>query len=100
MGVGTLCRHDAFFICRVQSAVPDIVHDRTGKQIYVLQYDTQRTPQVCLFDFVDVDAVVANLAVCQIIEPVDQVRDRRFSGSCGTDKSNFLAWFGIQADVL
>ena len=100
MGVGALCRRDAFFICRVQSAVPDIVHDRTGKQIYVLQYDTQRTPQVCLFDFVDVDAVVANLAVCQIVEPVDQVRDRGLSGTGRPDKRHLFAGLGVQAHIM
>ena len=100
MSVGTLCRRDAFFICRVQSAVPDIVHDRTGKQIYVLQYDTQRTPQVCLFDFVDVDAVVANLAVCQIVEPVDQVRDRGLSGTGRPDKRHLFAGLGVQAHIM
>ena len=62
--------------------------------------DTEGVAQSVFFDIFYVNAVVDNRAALDVVETVDQVRDRRFSGSCGTDKSNFLAWFGIQADVL
>ena len=38
----------------------------------VLQHDAQRTAQIGLFDLVDVDAVVADLAVLNVVEPVDE----------------------------
>ena len=37
--------------------------------------------QVSLADLIDIDIIIADLSVIDIIEPVDQVRDRRLSGS-------------------
>ena len=43
------------------------------EQVGLLQNHAQRTAQVCLFDFIDVDAIVANFTVGNIIKPVDQI---------------------------
>ena len=39
----------------------------------VLQHDSERVAQVIFFDLVDIDAVIADLAVLNIVETVDQV---------------------------
>ena len=47
----------------VQVAVADVFHHGAGEQVGILQHDAQAAAQVCLFDLVDVDAVIADLAV-------------------------------------
>ena len=56
----------------------------------VLQHDSERVAQVIFFDLVDIDAVIADLAVLDIVETVDQVGDGRLSGAGAADKGNFL----------
>ena len=66
----------------------------------VLQNDAQRTPQVRLFDFIDIDTVVADFAVGDIVKAVDKIGDGRFAGAGCPDKSHFLPRFGIKGDVV
>lgn len=47
----------------------------------ILQYDTQRLPQIRFLDLVDIDAVITYLTILNIIETVDQVRDRGLTGA-------------------
>ena len=63
VGIGKLRRGDAFIIRRSRISVADIFHDRTGKEIHILQHDAEAAAQICLADLIDVDAVVADLAV-------------------------------------
>ena len=39
----------------------------------ILQYDSKGMTQVVFFDLINVNAVVADLAILNIVEPVDQV---------------------------
>ena len=39
--VGELCRRNAFLVRRIELAVADIVHDRAGKEVHVLQDNTE-----------------------------------------------------------
>ena len=98
--VGELGGGDAFLVRRVQPPEADIVHDRAGEQVRVLQHHAERAPQVRLLDLVDVDAVVADLAVLDIVEAVDQVRDRRLAGAGGADEGDLLAGLRVQLDVV
>ena len=65
--VGKLRRLDALLVRRVQLAVADVLHNRARKQVGILQHDAQRAAQIGLLDLVDVDAVVADLAVERIL---------------------------------
>ena len=56
----------------------------------VLQHNAKRMPQVVFFDFVNINAVITDFAVLNIIKTVNQVGNRRLSGSGRTDKRNFL----------
>ena len=64
---------DAFLIGGVQAAVTDVVHHGAGEQVHVLQHDAQRPAQVRLLDAGHGDAVVQDLAVLDVVEPVDEV---------------------------
>ena len=39
----------------------------------ILQYDPKGMTQVVFFDLINVNAVVADLAILNIVEPIDQV---------------------------
>ena len=91
---------DALLIAGIQVAVTDILHNGAGKEVGVLQHDTQAAAKVRLLDLVDIDAVIADLAVVDIVEAVDQVGDGRLAGAGGADKGQLLARFRIQGDVV
>ena len=100
VGVGKAGGGDALFISSLQPAVADILHHRAGEQVGVLQHDAQRTAQVGLFDLVDVDAVVADLAVLNVVEPVDEVGNGGLARTGGADKGDLLAGAAIEVDAV
>ena len=95
-----LRRFDTFLVGSVQLAVADIIHNCSGKQMSVLENHSQRPPQIRFFDLVDIDSVVADLAVGDVVEAVDQVGDSGFARSGGSHESDLLAGFRIKADVV
>ena len=97
---GELCRGDALFIRCAELAVADVVHHRAGEQVGVLQHDAQRAAQVGFFDLVDVDAVVADLALLNIVETVDQVGDGGLARAGGADEGDLLAGLGVKGNVM
>ena len=100
VGIGQLGGLDALFICGIQLAVTDILHNGAGKQVGILQNHTQASAQVGLGDLVDVDVIVADLAVGDVIEPVDQIGDGGLAGTGSTDEGDLLTGTGIQGDVV
>ena len=50
-----------------------------------IQHDAEAAAQIFLFDLIDVDAVVPDLAVCDVIEPVDEVGDGHLACADGSD---------------
>ena len=56
--------------------------------------------QIVLLDLVDVDAVVANFAVGNVVEPGQQVGNGRLARAGGADKGDLLARLGVNADVM
>ena len=99
MGVGQLCGGDALFIGGGQIAVADVIHHRAGEEVHILQHHAQRAAQIGFFDLVDIDAVVADLAVCDVVEAVDQVGDGGLTGAGGADEGDLLTGAGIQRNV-
>ena len=97
--VGEFCRRDALFVRRVQPAVTDIVHDRARKQVGILQNDAERPTQILFIDLVDIDAVVADLAVLDVVETVDEVGDGRLARARGADEGDLLPRLGVQGNV-
>ena len=66
----------------------------------ILKHDAQRAAQIILLDLVDVDTVVADLAILNIVETVDQVGDGRLARARGADKGDLLARRGVKLDVV
>ena len=66
----------------------------------ILQHDSERVAQVIFFDLVDIDTVIADLAVLDIVETVDQVGDGRLSGAGAADKGNFLTRRSVEIYVV
>ena len=89
-----------FLIRGIQPAVADIVHDRAGEQIGVLQHDAHAAAQICFLDFVDIDPIIPDLAVGDIVKPVDEVGDGGFTRPGGADKRDLLARLGIERDAM
>ena len=91
---------DTFPVGRVEFAVADVVHDRSREEIGLLQNDAERTAQVGFFDLIDVDPVVADLAVGDVVETIDQVGDRRFACARGSHERHLLPWLRKHTDVM
>ena len=91
---------DALIVRGIQTAVADVVHHRAGEQVDVLQHHSQRTTQVVLVDLVHVDAVVADLAVGDVVKAVDQVGDGGLARAGRTHKGHLLARLGVHAHVV
>ena len=100
VGARQLRRSRHLCVGGVQFAVADVVRYGACEQVCVLQNDSQAPAQIRLFDLVDIDAVVADLAVRNVIKAVDEVCDGRFARAGGSHKSDLLAGPGIQADVV
>ena len=56
--------------------------------------------QIRFLDLVDIDAVVTDLTILNIVETVDQVRDRCLSGSGRSDKGDLLTRSRIQIHIV
>ena len=65
----------------------------------ILQYDPKGMTQVVFFDLINVNAVVADLAILNIVEPVDQVCDRCFSSTGTSNESDLLSGSGKKVYV-
>ena len=83
-----------------QAAITDVLHDRAGEQVGILQDDAQRGAQRVLLNGLDVVAVVQDPALLDVVEAVDQVRDRRLARAGGADKGDLLPRTAIQVDVM
>lgn len=57
----------------IKISVTDIVADGSGKQMGILQDNTEGAAQIIFFDLGDIDAVIADFSLLNIVETVDQV---------------------------
>ena len=98
--MGEFCRLVYFFIRCVQFSVTDIFLDRACEQVGILEHDAERMSQIRFFDLVDIDIVIADLAVRHIVETVDQVGDRSLARAGGSDEGQLLPRLCIQGQVM
>ena len=66
----------------------------------ILQDHAEAAAQIVLADLVDIDAVIPDLTVRNVIEAVDEVRDRRLACARRADKGDLLARRRIEIDVM
>ena len=97
---GQLGRCDAVFVGGLQVAVADVFHNGAREEVGVLKHHAQGMPQVGLFDFVDVDAIVADFTVVNVVEAVDEVGDGGLAGTGGSYKGDLLTGLGVEGDVM
>ena len=88
-----------FLIRCVKVAIANVITDGAGEQVGILQYDAERAAQIGFFDLVDVNAVIADLAVGDVIKAVDEVGDRGFARAGRADERDLLAGLGVQRDI-
>ena len=91
---------DALLVACVQPPVANVLHDGAGEEVGLLQHDAERAAQILLLDLVDVDRVVADLAVGDVVEAVDEVCDGGLARAGRADEGHLLAGLGIDGDVV
>ena len=84
----------------IQFAKADVFHNGARKQVGILQHNSQRMPQICLFDLVDVDIVIADFSILNVIKTVDQVGNRRLTRASGAHKGQLLPRLCIERNVF
>ena len=72
-------------------AEPDVVGNRAGKQMDVLEHQTEEAANVSHIELADVDAVNADPAALDVVEPQQQIDERRLARAGGTDDTETLA---------
>ena len=58
----------AVLVAGLEAAVADILHHRAGKEVRALQHHAERTAQVRLFDFIDIDDTIAELGGMDVLK--------------------------------
>ena len=100
VGVGQLRGCNALLIGGLQPPIADILHHRAGKQAGVLQDDAQGAAKAGFLNFVDVDAVIADLAVLDVVEAVDEIGDGGFSRTGAAHKGDLLSRRGKELYIM
>ena len=100
IGTSKFCGLYAVLISSIKTAVADVIQDGTRKEVDVLQNNTESTTKSALSNFVNVDAVVADLAVFNVIEAVEQVSNGCFTSACCANKGNLLTRFCIKRNIM
>ena len=100
VGICKLGSPYALFVSGIELAVADVLHDRSRKEVCILENDAQATSEVRLLDLVDVYLVEADLAVLDIIEAVDEVHDSCLACAGASYECKLLAWLCIHLDVM
>ena len=93
MCVCELCSFYTFFICSVELTVSYVVHYCSREEVDVLKHYSEASAQVRLFNPIDIDAVIAYFAVCNIVKAIYEIGNSCFARTCCADKGNFLPWF-------
>lgn len=84
----------------IKPSVADIFHDRPRKQVGILKHHGDVAAQLIPLNMADINAVDGDGPALDIVEAVDEVRDRRLSGSCGTHEGDLLPRPRVEADIL
>lgn len=100
MGRCHLRRLNNFLVGGIKPSVPDIFHNRSRKQMRILKHHGNVAAQVVPLNMADINAVDGDGPALDIVEAVDEVRDRRLSGSRGTHESDLLSRLRVEADIL
>ncbi|KFI56632.1 HAD-superfamily hydrolase [Bifidobacterium callitrichos DSM 23973] len=98
--IGEARRGPHLLIGGVETPEADVVHDRTGEQVRVLQHHAQRPAQIALAHIADIDAVIGDRTGIDVVEAGDEVGDRRLAGAGGSDERDLLPGLGEHRHVV
>ena len=93
------CLND-LFVGGIKPSVPDIFHNRSRKQMRILKHHGDVAAQLVPLNMADINAVDGDGPALDIVEAVDEVRDRRLPGSRGTHEGDLLSRLCVKADIL
>ena len=82
---------DDFLIRRIQPAIPDIFHDRSGEQPGILQYHTKHFPQLLAVEVPHIMPVDPDTAFIDIVITHQQLDHCRLTGSGRTYDRDLLS---------
>ena len=100
MGRCHLRRLNNFLVGGIKPSVPDIFHNRSRKQMRILKHHGNVAAQLVPLNMADINAVDGDGPALDIVEAVDEVRDRRLPGSRGTHEGDLLSRLCVKADIL
>lgn len=98
--ISQLCRCDAFLIGGVRVSVTQIFHHRSCKEVHLLQDNAQAAAQVGFSDLIDVDAIIADLAILNVIKAIDQIGNGCLPCARCPNEGNFLSRLCIKGNVM
>ena len=79
---------------------PDVAGDRAGEQVDVLQHQAEHARAARRGPLADVDAVDRDAPLLHVVEPQQQVDDRRLARAGGADDRHALARLDVERHVL
>src|SRR5262245_10826843 len=84
----------------VLAAQPDVPFDGAGEQVNILQHEAEEAAHVAGIHLSDVDAVDRDASAADVVEPEQQVDERRLAGAGRTDDPDALPGSDVEADVF
>ena len=84
----------------ITASVADVLHDRSGEEHAVLEHHAEGGTKSRLLDLLDVDAVVADLALGDVVKPVEQVGDGGLARAGGADESDLFTRIPVERHVV
>ena len=98
--MGSLCRCNDLFVCGVQSAVTDVLHNRPLKQPRVLKHHAKGFPQLTAVKVPDVVAVQQNCTAVHIVKPHEQFYHGSLAGTGWANNGDLLSRLYLCAEIV
>ena len=98
--MATLGRLPNLFCGRVPPAVADVRGDGSVEQENVLLDDAEQAAIALNLNLAQVAAVQENASRRRIVEPSDQVAERRLAGAAGADQGDRLTGLDIERSIV
>ena len=95
-----LRRLDDFLVGGVGLRVLDVVADRAGEEVRLLQHDADLGAQRVLRDVLDVDVVDHDRAFRHIVQTHQEIDEGRLAGAGMPDHADHLALLHVEVDAL
>ena len=100
MGKGPAGRFLHLFVRGIHSAIADVLPDRPGKKMDVLQDHGYVLSQKAPVDQADRDRIDQDLPFPDLVKAVDQARNGGLARSCGAYESDLVSLSGTEGNVM